>query len=367
MFQRLLTPLRARFEVAPTPKPVPRSSLASEISEPELSPENFQRDARIELMRNWVDSVKSTDDIMEKIQLLAEIQRIMVEDAATKDVFRECDGFVVLVNLLSTLRPPMSDDAQGSTETGEAARLAFAILAEGMRGHQANIDFFDHRVGYDSLEQSVLQLATNSRTVDQVFGFLVALSLQDFSPAGLFVSLRAAGGLHEAEAQIGQFASRFGPIYAPKAILVAVHLLPQEDELLQYALFKVLERLAVSSHRNQAALNALGLVGILFPRLYPEEGETALPEQLRAIMAKLLRRMLDMGASTREARAIFKRAVGEDGTLRMPVVELLRSGMRAKWPEYFSLEGSAALALKETAPKGMPCPAGFSFICWLSV
>lgn len=153
MFQRLFTPIRARFEVAPVPKP--RVSVASEISEPELSPENFQRDTRIELMRNWVESVKSADNIMDKIQvrdasrarpasaklvaqLLAEIQRIMVEDPATKDVFRECDGFVLLVNLLSTLR-------HDSTETGEAARLAFAILSEGTRSHQTNMDYFDVR------------------------------------------------------------------------------------------------------------------------------------------------------------------------------------------------------------------------------
>ena len=66
MFQRLFTPLRARFEVAPTPRP--RSSL-SEVSEPELSPENFQRDARIELMRNWVESVKTAESVMGKVQV----------------------------------------------------------------------------------------------------------------------------------------------------------------------------------------------------------------------------------------------------------------------------------------------------------
>ena len=64
----------------------------------------------------------------------------MVEDAATKDVFRECDGFLVLINVVSMLR----DDAlSASVESSEAARLAFAILSEAMSLHQANKDYFE--------------------------------------------------------------------------------------------------------------------------------------------------------------------------------------------------------------------------------
>jgi len=126
------------------------------------------------------------------------------------------------------------------------------------------------------------------------------------------------------------------------------------------------------THRNQAALNALGLVGILFSRQYSNDpANDDSPAQLQLVLAKLLRRMLDMGASMRDARAIFQHAARRSpeapDSLNMPVVDLLRSGMRAKWPEHFSLEGSAALVLKETNPKGMSCPSGFSFIAWMSM
>jgi len=70
----------------------------------------------------------------------------MAEDAFTKDVFREADGFVVLINLLSTLRPDETDIS--AVETSEGTRLAFAILADAMRSHPVNKDWFEvSRVG----------------------------------------------------------------------------------------------------------------------------------------------------------------------------------------------------------------------------
>ena len=36
-------------------------------------------------------------------QVLAEIQRILLQESQTKDVFRELDGFLVLISVLSTV------------------------------------------------------------------------------------------------------------------------------------------------------------------------------------------------------------------------------------------------------------------------
>jgi hypothetical protein len=71
----------------------------------------------------------------------------MVEDPATKDVFREMDGFVVLVSVLSALHQARSrkasTDTHAFTEALESARLAFAILSEAMRAHPVNKDYFE--------------------------------------------------------------------------------------------------------------------------------------------------------------------------------------------------------------------------------
>ena len=80
----------------------------------------------------------------------------MVEDAATKDVFRELDGFLVLVNVLATLRIPedgLSED-DDMTARMEAARLAFAIISEAIRDHPVNKDHFE-----------VCTLSINVRTI----------------------------------------------------------------------------------------------------------------------------------------------------------------------------------------------------------
>lgn len=79
---------------------------------------------------------------------LVEIHKIMLEDPCTKDVFREMDGFVVLMSVLSTIQPTHSwavSDSGDSlvTEVLEATRLVFAILSEALHLHEANVSFFE--------------------------------------------------------------------------------------------------------------------------------------------------------------------------------------------------------------------------------
>lgn len=72
----------------------------------------------------------------------------MVQDACTKDVFREMDGFLVLMSVLSTIQPGHSWAVAGPGdqivhEVLEAVRLVFAIISEAMDGHKANTAFFE--------------------------------------------------------------------------------------------------------------------------------------------------------------------------------------------------------------------------------
>lgn len=69
----------------------------------------------------------------------------MVEEPRTKDVFRELDGFLVIVRMLSTLAFPVYQEGQeqDTTERLEATRLAFAIISEAMRDHPLNTEFFE--------------------------------------------------------------------------------------------------------------------------------------------------------------------------------------------------------------------------------
>ena len=87
---------------------------------------------------------------MRSLQVLVEVHGIMVQDACTKDVFREMDGFLVLMSVLSTIQPGHSwavavPGDEIVHEVLEAVRLVFVIISEAMDNHKANTSFFEVR------------------------------------------------------------------------------------------------------------------------------------------------------------------------------------------------------------------------------
>lgn len=69
---------------------------------------------------------------------MGEIHRVMVEDACTKDVFRELDGFLLIVNVLAILHDFLDESDSSVTQTEEGERLVFMLLAESLKGHSPN-------------------------------------------------------------------------------------------------------------------------------------------------------------------------------------------------------------------------------------
>ncbi len=63
MLGRLITPLRARFDLSPRPPTSP------EDVEDDDSPENFARDVLTELMRNAVEALKAAEDVHGKVEV----------------------------------------------------------------------------------------------------------------------------------------------------------------------------------------------------------------------------------------------------------------------------------------------------------
>ena len=63
------------------------------------------------------------------------------------------------------------------------------------------------------------------------------------------------------------------------------------------------------------------------------------------MLQKLLRRLLEMGASTMEARSLFEAVIYEE-KLDPKILDVIRFGMKNRWVEHFSMESSAALALQ---------------------
>jgi hypothetical protein len=75
----------------------------------------------------------------------------MLEDACTKDVFREMDGFLAIINTLSTLpmlreeSPSSERDEQALSKTIEVIRLVFVIASEAMVDNEINSQYFEVR------------------------------------------------------------------------------------------------------------------------------------------------------------------------------------------------------------------------------
>jgi hypothetical protein len=66
MFSAILTPLRARFETQPR---VETDATPAADNVDDIAPEDFARDVLIELMRNAVERLKTTGDVLTKVEV----------------------------------------------------------------------------------------------------------------------------------------------------------------------------------------------------------------------------------------------------------------------------------------------------------
>ncbi|KAK0199746.1 beach-domain-containing protein [Desarmillaria ectypa] len=358
MLRTILTPLKAHFDLSP-----PNSDHDGEVSA-----EDFARDVLIELMRNAVENLKTSDTTREKTEVLTEIQKIMLQDACTKSVFRELDGFVVLMNVLSTIQscndgPVREPDEQVFLEVLETTRMVFMIVSDAINDHSENAEYFKTSVGYDSLALALIDLVADSRTVDVTLGFLLSMSLNDFSVSGIFTSIRGTP-IEELDQKIKEFESRLGLIRLPGAIRLLWDFrlqLSTDDVAMHYAFFKLFDCLCATYHRNQAILSSIGIVKSVVEYY---TGVGAQGDAERQVVQKLLRRLLDLGATTPEAKFLFQRTIisGEQ-SLDTEMLEIVRSAMKSRWPEHFSLESPAEFSMAHDGVRGVPAN-GFTFATW---
>jgi hypothetical protein len=130
---------------------------------------------------------------------------------------------------------------------------------------------------------------------------------------------------------------------------------------MRYGYYKLIDVFAQTNHRNLAILNSVGIVQPLLLLLYPPNPTNHLPTRERAVVQKLLRRLLELGVTTEEARLLFQRCVRADETLDEEWLGIVKGAMRARWPEHFSINGRGALVLEDKISKGM-LGTGFTFM-----
>jgi hypothetical protein len=224
-------------------------------------------------------------------------------------------------------------------------------------------------VGYEALLQAVKGLVSDAKTTEETLGFLLSLALHNFSVSGIFGGLQETNQ-EDVDSRLSDVGPLLGRIHQPGAIQVLWDLLPElpgEDPALRYAIYKLLEQLIHLNHRNQIAFSSLGLVKPLLDLFNEHRKDTgaAVNEKERHVLQRLLRRILDFGATTAEARFIFQQAVKEDDTLDADILEIIRAGMKARWPDHFLMESPAVLSLTEDSIRGLPA-TGFTYMVSLS-
>ena len=199
------------------------------------------------------------------------------------------------------------------------------------------------------MKLALQNLATETDN-EHIFSFLLALSLSDFSPfyIDFFVQIQSP------DEKVKKVSGTLKHSGAVKILWELAE--DSNDTTTRYTLFKLFEVLFTLSHRNAGILSSLGIVGGVFGRLKVAQ------DKEKQVLQKLLRRLLEMGASTREARSLFEAAVYEE-KLDPEILDVIRFGMKSRWVEHFSMESSAALVLQSDA-KALP-KDGISFsVCY---
>lgn len=182
-----------------------------------------------------------------------------------------------------------------------------------------------------------------------MFGFLLSVAQDNFALSDFFVMLRK-----QTNADFSHYVSMLGMIKNPSAYSLLVTLLSNiasEDTFLPKIVYSLTETLVSANHRNKALLSDANLFRLLFEHRFDSIAPTG----------KLLKKLLDIGADVPDVRHLFQQAIRSDGTLDTDVLDVIRSGMRVKWPTHFSMEGGASLQFRDENVRGLPS-TGITFM-----
>lgn len=208
-------------------------------------------------------------------------------------------------------------------------------------------------------------LLSDEKTANETLGLLVAFALHNLALSSLF-ELSMTTNYPDIDRRIQDMEPLLGTIRYPGAVQVifsSIGILPAPyQSLRRYYIYKLLERLATRNHRNYVILSSLDLIGPLFKLLRaPQNSHAELAKPERQVIMRLLKRLLELGSGPQEATTMFQHALNSDCVLNGDALEIIRAGMKTRWPEHFTLEGPSALSFYGEPARGLPF-TGFTFM-----
>ncbi|KAG2136966.1 uncharacterized protein EDB93DRAFT_1253823 [Suillus bovinus] len=363
MFRSLLAPWQSHEDLAPT---LPAINITSGGAP---DPSNSGEHVAKQTMRDTIEALKVTEEVVVKTTLLQRIAILVRDVPETKDAFRDSDGFILLVHVLSTLSTKIGRrESQSTRDVVACIKSVFTLASETLKGHVVNLEFFEEFIGYSSLSDAVDPLVLNAVTADVTLGCFLALSFGDFILVEFFSSLRTK--LPETEAMhihFLEFAPGLASIKLPGAFNILWNFILRTmntDRALRLIVYRLLEHLTHSTHRNLAVLSMQNILPHLFKSWKANTSSAGDDDKEHHILAKILRRLFEMGASTQDSRDLLQCIAKQDGTVDEDMLELLRSSAKSRWPQHFSLDGCSALAISSTEMKTFPAH-GFTFMAWI--
>ncbi|KIJ62307.1 hypothetical protein HYDPIDRAFT_30564 [Hydnomerulius pinastri MD-312] len=320
-----------------------------------------------------VEELKFAEDTQARITILRRLTSHVSESPRALDAFRAADGFLVLMHVLSTLpltAPSALTNPQSTQEILDCMQLAFTVTSKALHGSTSNLSFFEEAVGYTSLSDASQALLNHPVTSEKALGCLLSLSIHDFTLVDLFVTLQASHhDPKELDVHFLEFAPALGTICLPHVFKIAWNFMSRAlatNSSLRPVVYKVLEHLTQSSHRNLAVLSMIGVLTPMFSHFISTTGHQQNSDSQaaeRRLQCKILKRLFEMGASTQDARQLLQCAVKENRTLDQEMIDLIRSSLRSRWPLHISLQGTSALTTHLGNLKSLPA-SGFTFMIW---
>ncbi|KAG9311479.1 hypothetical protein JVU11DRAFT_8594 [Chiua virens] len=275
------------------------------------------------LVGSLVEELKLAEDTHSRTAILSSLLSVVREHSATLDAFREADGFLVLLHVLSTLPATSAalSSPQSTQEVFECMQFAFMLASKALERHSVNLSFFEDHVGYTALSDACDVLIKHPITFEKTLGCLLSLSVHEFA-------------------------------------LVNV-------PSLQPVMYKILEHLTQSSHRNLAVLSMLGILSPMFSTFIASStmDQPISHAAERRLQCKIIKRLFEMGTSTQDARRLFQFAVKEDKSLDTEMIDLIRTGLKSKWPPHISFQDRSAVTMSCGGLNALPT-SGLTFMSW---
>lgn len=214
---------------------------------------------------------------------------------------------------------------------------------------------------------------------DHTFSFLLSFAMQDFSLSDIFPSIRrtlstspnaSSPLVHQpiVDQALDSVSAMLANLHFPQPLLLlleAQELQPASEVHLSYAILRSLLLVASANQRNNILLSQMAFVSVIVPRVFSLHGAMFRLEEdpLRPTLLKLLRRTIEAGVKHAEARALFQLAIKDGSSLDDDVLEILRHGMKSRWPGMLNAWGRSWVECRALLEKGFNKNAtGITFV-----